>query len=150
MGLLRENMAAAHIHTLGKQTGVRLYHWREGNYEVDLVYNHPTHPLAFEIASSSKHSRRGLLKFIERHRRFAGGCYIVSPEPLMVKPESSGDGIGLIPLDLLLIAAGRQSEKACLGRDLRYNVGASAIFPLNDCKPKNSALQTDYRLMHTV
>ena len=112
MGLLYENLVAGHLHALGRQTQVRLYHWREGNHEVDLVYDHPEQPAAFEIASSLRHSVAGLRRFMERFPRFEGRCHLVSPEPLGRTPAEAGDGIGRLPLDLLLLAASRQAEAA--------------------------------------
>ena len=111
MGLLYENLAAGHLHALGRQTQVRLYHWREGNHEVDLIYDHPEQPAAFEIASSPRHPLAGLRRFMERFPRFDGRCYLVSPHPVGV-PPAEGDGIGRLPLDLLLLAASRQAEAA--------------------------------------
>ena len=111
MGLLFENMAAGHLHALARQTQVRLYHWREGRHEVDLVYDHPEHPLAFEIASSVRHSTAGLQRFVERFPRFRGRCHLVSPDAPAAPPDRRA-GIGLLPLDLLLLAASRQADRA--------------------------------------
>ena len=112
MGLLYENLAAGHLHALARQTQVRLYHWREGNHEVDLVYDHPDQPAAFEIASSLGHSVAGLHRFMKRFPRFEGRCHLVSPAPVGMTPAEAGDGIGRLPLDLLLLAASRQAEAA--------------------------------------
>ena len=112
MGLLYENLAAGHLHALGRQTQVRLYHWRSGNHEVDLIYDHPEQPAAFEIASSPRHPVAGLRLFMERFPRFEGRCYLVSPNPVGMPPAEADGGIGLLPLDLLLLAASRQAEAA--------------------------------------
>ena len=112
MGLLYENLVAGHLHALARQTQVRLYHWREGNHEVDLIYDHPEQPVAFEIASSSRHPVTGLLRFMERFPRFEGRCYLVSPEPMGMPPDAAANRVGLLPLDLLLLAASRQAETA--------------------------------------
>ena len=117
MGLLYENLVAGHLHALARQTQVRLYHWREGNHEVDLIYDHPDQPAAFEIASSVRHPVTGLLRFMERFPRFEGRCYLVSPEPIGIRPGDAANRIGLLPLDLLLLAASRQAE-AALGQRL--------------------------------
>ena len=111
MGLLFENMAAGHLHALARQTQVRLYHWREGRHEVDLVYDHPEHPVAFEIASSVRHSTAGLHRFMERFPRFRGRCHLVSPDAPAMRPDRQ-TGLGLLPLDLLLLAASRQADRA--------------------------------------
>lgn len=115
MGLLFENMATGHLHALARQTQVRLYHWREGNHEVDLVYDHPEYPLAFEVASSVRHSTAGLRRFIERFPRFRGRCHLVSPDAPPMRPDEHA-GIGLLPLDLLLLAASRQADRALTAR----------------------------------
>ena len=112
MGLLYENLVAGHLHALARQTQVRLYHWREGNHEVDLIYDHPEQPIAFEIASSTRHPTTGLQRFMERFPRFEGRCYLVSPEPLGMPPGAARGKVGMLPLDLLLLAASRQAERA--------------------------------------
>lgn len=112
MGLLLENLAAASLHTLALHEGTRLHHWRDGRDEVDLVLDHPTQPLAFEIGSSVRHTTRGLVALQQRHSRFAGRCYLVSPDAPTRRPEESADGIGSLPLDQFLVSVGRQAERA--------------------------------------
>jgi predicted AAA+ superfamily ATPase len=112
LGILTENLVAANLHALAQQTGVRLYHWREGRYEVDLVYDHPDVPLAVEVASSVDHHRSGLAELMQRYSRFRGGCWLAAPRAPYVRPEDSSSGIGLISLDLLLLVIGRQAESA--------------------------------------
>ncbi len=119
MGLLIENMAASHLHALGQLSQVRLYHWRHQNDEVDLVFDHPEFPMAFEIASSARHSRVGLRRFVDQHPRYKGRSYIVAPEISMTVAETAPDGIGTVPLDLFLLAV---SAQAAL--ELRRRLGA--------------------------
>ena len=109
MGALIENLAAASLYALAQRTGVRLFHWRDGDHEVDLVFDHPDQPLAFEIASSPNHSRSGLHALIRRYPRFQGGCYLVTPQAQVFHPDDSG--VGTLPLDLLLLAAGTLTNK---------------------------------------
>lgn len=109
MGLLIENMAASHLHALAQQSQVRLYHWREGNAEVDFVYDHPSQPLAFEVASSLMHNRGGLMRFLQRFPQFAQRCYLVVPGELPRPPERAPDGVGILPLDLFLTVVGAQA-----------------------------------------
>ena len=104
MGLLMENLAASSLQTLATQTDIRLHHWRNRRHEVDLIFNHPTRPLAFEISSSPDHSRSGLRALIERHERFRSNCYLVAPQAAVIHPDRSG--IGTLPLDTLLLAVG--------------------------------------------
>lgn len=115
MGLLLENVAASHLHSLALQTHGRLFHWR-GRGDVDLIYDHPEHPLAFEIGSSVRHKREGLRALVEQHPRFAGRAYLVAPDALPISPNESESGVGTLPLDLLLLLLGRQSEKALADR----------------------------------
>ena len=109
MGALLENLASSSLHALAQRTDIRLFHWRDGKHEVDLVFAHPDRPLAFEIASSPKHSRSGLRALIKRHPRFRGGCYLVAPQAPVFNPDDSG--IGTLPLDMLLLAVGTQTNR---------------------------------------
>ena len=108
LGFLIENLVAASLQAHALRSGVRLHHWREGNNEVDLIYAHPTQPLAFEIASSPDHSRSGLHHLIQRHHRFRGGCYLVAPQAPVIHPDHTG--IGTLPLDIFLLAIGTQAN----------------------------------------
>jgi predicted AAA+ superfamily ATPase len=112
-GMLMENLVASTLHSLAVHNGVRLFHWRDGKQEVDFIYDDPEHPMAFEIGSSAGHTRAGLRALIERHPRFAGRSYIVTPGSALIPPD---DGIGTIPLDLFLVAVGRQAEAALRSR----------------------------------
>ncbi|NUN51863.1 MAG: ATP-binding protein, partial [Planctomycetaceae bacterium] len=60
MGHLVENMAAAHLHALARASQARLFHWRQGEEEVDLLLHQPGAPVAFEVSSRPHHSRAGL------------------------------------------------------------------------------------------
>lgn len=119
LGLLIENLVAATLRSLALHTGVRLHHWRHRDREVDLIYDHPEEPLAFEVASSPGHSRAGLRAFADANPRFGGRCYIVAPQVAVLHPADAPDGIGTLPLDLLLVAAGAQARDA-----LRRSLGA--------------------------
>ena len=90
---------------------MRLHHWREGPHEVDLVYDEPAQPVVFEIASSARHSRAGLLRFLERFPQFEGRAYLVSPDAPPLRPGTAAGPIGMLPL-LLLLAASRQADRA--------------------------------------
>ena len=116
MGVLLENMAAGHLHALSQHSQVRLYHWRDGDKEVDLVYDHPTNPVAFEIASSPNHSRAGLAALIERHNRFRGRAYLVAPAARFEAASRASSGIGSLGLDHFLVAVGSQAAAAMRAR----------------------------------
>lgn len=120
LGMLLENLVAATLHSLSLHSGVRLHHWRDGNREIDLVFDHPDKPIAFEIASSLAHSRTGAQAFVDRHPRFVGRCYLVAPQAPVMHPEDTGSGIGTLPLDLFLLVVGAQAEQM-----LARNLGAS-------------------------
>ena len=113
MGLLLENMAAGHLYALAQQSGVRLFFWREGKDEVDLIFDHPSEPLAFEIASSGGHRRRGLNRLAERFPQFRGRCWMVTGAggTRPVRPSESSDGVGVLPLDLFLLAVSAQAAR---------------------------------------
>ena len=112
LGKLQENLVAAHLYHLGKQSGIRLYHWKRGKHEVDFVYDDPAHPLAFEIGTSKTHSRSGLKKILQENPKFQKGAYYVAPDLQFLSAEDSSSGVGDLPLDLLLLATGLQQDKA--------------------------------------
>ena len=120
LGTLLENLVAATVRSLALHSSVRLYHWRDGRHEVDLVFDHPESPLAFEIGSSPDHSRAGMQAFMERHPRFRGRCYLIAPQATVGHPESMAAGVGTLPLDLFLQVVGAQAEIA-----LAKNLGAA-------------------------
>jgi len=120
LGALLENLVAATLRSLSLHAGVRLHHWREGKHEVDLVFDHPDRPLAFEIGSSPDHSRAGVQAFMGRHPRFVGRCYLVAPQVPVAHPEATASGVGTLPLDLFLLAVGAQAEQA-LARNLQVS-----------------------------
>jgi len=116
MGLLLENMVAGHLKALGEVGQVRVYHWREKQEEIDLIYDHPEAPIAFEVASAGKHHRRGIHAFEERFPQFRGRCYLVAPEVPATRPDENFDGVGTIPTDLLLLAVGSQMSHELAAR----------------------------------
>jgi predicted AAA+ superfamily ATPase len=114
LGLLYENAPASHLHALAQQAQVRAYHWRDGKTEVDLIYDDPHAPLAFEVASSASHHTTGLVALAERHKRFRGRTYLIYPDAPATKP--TGDTPGRLPLDVLLCAIGVHAEAALARR----------------------------------
>jgi len=79
-------------------------------HEVDLTYDHPDQPLAFEIGSSPDHPRAAIRAFMERNPRFSGRAYVVAPQATVAHPASTGSGVGTLPLDLFLEVVGAQAE----------------------------------------
>lgn len=112
MGLLIENLAASSLHALSQQSGYRLYHWRKGNQEVDFVLDHPSGPMAFEIALSTTHQRASLRRLTEKYPRLKGRTYLVTPDSAVVQPDPNTGEPGALPLDPLLVALGRHTEAA--------------------------------------
>ena len=115
LGQLTENLVVTAVHALGQQTGQRLFHWRDRRQEVDLVLDDAVRPLAFEIATSLSHNSTGIRALLERHPRFHGGIYLISPDAPVRQPDSIS-GVGTLPLDAFLIAAGRHAEAAMVSR----------------------------------
>ena len=115
-GHLIENMAAAALHALASQAGVRLHHWREGRDEVDLIYGEPSAPLAFEVSSGSLHDLSGLKALIRRSDRFGDHAYLVAPGLPVAHPTDTAEGIGTLPLDTFLMTVGRLTEAALTAR----------------------------------
>lgn len=115
MGVLYENIAVAHLHCLSLLTQVRCQHWREGDCEVDVVYDALEDPAAFEIASSQAHTRRGLSAFIQRHPSFRGRSWLVTLDGPALLADRSPEGIGQLPLDYLLVAAGAEFHRRLSG-----------------------------------
>ena len=116
LDMLLENLVAASMRSLAVLSGCRLHYWRDGSYEVDLIVDHHTEPLAFEIASSPNHSRAGLRALIERRPKFEGRAYLVAPQCPVARPEPNSAGIGTLPLDVLLLAVGAQAHQALIAR----------------------------------
>lgn len=112
MGLLYENAAASHLHALAQQTSIRLFHWRKTPHEVDLVYDDPNGPVAFEITSSPRHQTAGPREFQRIHQQFRNRCFLVFPDAVPQHPADNPHGIGRLPIDLFLIAVGKQAEAA--------------------------------------
>jgi len=115
LGVLTENLVAGALHSLAEQTVARLFHWRDNRREVDLVLENPVRPLAFEVASSLRHKVDGLRALLTRYPKFTGGAYLLSPDAPVRHPDADHD-IGTLPLDLFLVLAGRQAERAALAR----------------------------------
>jgi predicted AAA+ superfamily ATPase len=115
-GNLLENLVATHLRALAEQENVRLFHWRSGKYEVDLVYDHPSAPMAIEVATSGRHTRRGLLEFARQHPRFHGHCWLATQSPFGIVPSAGAGGVGTVPVDLLLLAIGAQTTRAMAQR----------------------------------
>ena len=111
-GYLLENLAASALRSLAVNSGTRLCFWRNAeDTEVDLIYDHPRKPLAFEIGRSHKHSLKGLHELAQKHPEFRHRCYFVSPTSWFLSSSASPNGVGTIPLDQFLMAVGAQTRQ---------------------------------------
>jgi len=111
MGSLLENMVAGHLYSLCLHTNMRLFHWREKDSEVDLIYDDHENPMAFEVATNADHHRRGLWAFADKYTKFKSNCFLISPNCTPIMPGESMDDVGRIPMDLFLLAASAQAER---------------------------------------
>lgn len=111
-GKLLENLVATALRSYAECAGMSLYHWRRGDREVDFILDGPHGPLAFEVASSLRHSHAGLHALAATHSEFADRCYLVAPRARLFPATESRDGVGSIPLDALLLAASAQANLA--------------------------------------
>jgi len=112
MGRLIENLVAAALHTYVLHSGERLFYWRDGKREVDLVLDSGDAPLAFEVGSSPSHSPAGLQALMSAHPRFAPGAYLVAPGAQVRAPDPDRGLPGMLPLERALLAIGAQAEAA--------------------------------------
>lgn len=114
-GLLAENLVASHLQSLATAEGVRLSHWRDRQVEVDLVYDHPSRPLAFEVGST-RHSRAGLRQLVARRPELRGRAWLVMREAPWRPAADDPDGIGTVSLATLLWVVSRQLARAIVDR----------------------------------
>ena len=106
-----KNLMVSELRTLAVHCDAPLYHWREGNQEVDVIFDHPSDPLAFEFASSPRHTREGLRELAHRHEQFRGRCFLVAPRLPVMHPPAGGTDPGTLPLDTFLLAVGAQAHE---------------------------------------
>ncbi len=112
-GSLYENVAASHLRMLALQQGSRLFHWRDRDHEVDLIYEDVDGPIAVEVAAGLTHHRSGLLALQRKFKEFRGRSYLVSASiHHVVPPESDPDGVGTMPLSAFLLAVSQQVHGA--------------------------------------
>ncbi len=111
-GILIENSAASHLKALGDLTNIRVHYFRDGKDEVDLIFDDPQEPMAFEISTTINHHRKGLKALIKRAPKFKGRSYLVTyAGRALISAESTPDGIGIIPYDLYVLAINSEVER---------------------------------------
>lgn len=116
MGHLTENLVAATMHAFALHAGHRLFYWREGKKEVDLILDDERSPLAIEVGSSPRHTTEGLRALVDRHPRFSDGAYLVAPGAPVRHPDAQAGQVGTLPLERALIAIGAHAQAAATGR----------------------------------
>ena len=115
-GFLIENTVASHLYGLSLQSGGRLFHWRDGNDEVDFIYSASDNPVAFEVAKRT-HGLDGLRALQSRYPRLRNRCFLISGELQEFRlPEDDPDGVGRVPLASFLAAVGQQTMTALTTR----------------------------------
>ena len=112
MGALLENLVAATLRAFALHTNARLHYWRDRKHEIDFVMELSEGAIAIEVGSSDSHSRAGSMAFVERHPRFAGRTWFVSPNSPVLAPAEAKSGIGSLPIDRLLLVVSRLAERA--------------------------------------
>ena len=65
-GRLVESTVGAHLFNTGIRDNIRLYYWRDKNYEVDFVLEHGSKIVAFEVKSSARQVNISGLKEFEK------------------------------------------------------------------------------------
>jgi predicted AAA+ superfamily ATPase len=116
MGVLLENLVASELRSYAEQSGWRLFHWRDGKHEVDLVLDEPDEPLAIEVGLSADHSRAGLRALADRYPKFVGKCWVVAPDATFAVPSARNGHVGTLPVDAFLIAVGHHAAAAAARR----------------------------------
>ena len=107
-GWAMENMVGSALHELTRHSilGSELFHWRDGDKEVDFIFkeNNQDGILAIEVGSSANHSQKGLLAFMEEcaaPSKPPVKAYLVAPD---AKVETRDNGITTFPLLEFLLA----------------------------------------------
>lgn len=108
MGVLYENAAAAHLDACARQIGGRLFYWRDGRTEVDFILQWGQEVAAFEVASSARHSTKGLVALAKKHAAFEGRCFLISPNEVSRMPDEARPGH--LPIDSFLEATSQIAE----------------------------------------
>jgi len=115
MGVLIENLVAGHLHAMSRETSTRLYYWRDSSKrEVDLVLDDHAAPMAFEVTVDEDHGFRNMAAFIERYPRFRERTYMVTTSSRLTFESARGSrtSIGVVPLELMLLAVGAHTSRA--------------------------------------
>jgi predicted AAA+ superfamily ATPase len=58
-----ETAIGVHLARASRLQGVKVYYWREGNFEVDFVIQYRNKTLGLEVKSGKTQSSKGILKF---------------------------------------------------------------------------------------
>jgi predicted AAA+ superfamily ATPase len=66
-GRMVESTTGAFLANITRSEGIRLYYWREGNYEVDFILEYRNKVLAIEVKSGFSDKTRGIKEFSSRY-----------------------------------------------------------------------------------
>ena len=67
-GRMVESTAGAHLSNSVHSSGISLYYWREGNYEVDFILEYNEKLLTIEVKSGPQHKAPGMKEFSSRYK----------------------------------------------------------------------------------
>ena len=82
-GRMVESTAGACLANMIRSTGIRLYYWREGNYEVDFILEYRNKVLAIEVKSGVSYKTPGIKEFSARYN--PDKVLLVSPSGLALE-----------------------------------------------------------------
>ena len=83
-GRLVESTVGAHLFNTGMRDNIRLYYWRDKNYEVDFVLERGSKIVAFEVKSGLKQANiSGLEEFEKRFKPLR--CELVGKDGIPVE-----------------------------------------------------------------
>jgi DNA-binding transcriptional ArsR family regulator len=92
--------------------GVTIGHWRSGRNEVDLVIDHPEHPVALQLDASRRASFDGLYALADAHPRFKDRLWVLLHRAPPTHPAHHPTGIGRLPTVPFLATLGAVADVA--------------------------------------
>lgn len=82
-GRMVESTAGAFLSNMTRSEGIRLYYWREGNYEVDFILEYRNKMLAIEVKSGFSDKTPGIKEFSARYH--PDKVYLAGPSGLALE-----------------------------------------------------------------
>jgi predicted AAA+ superfamily ATPase len=117
-GILYENAVASHLDAYCRARRHRLYHWRDGKYEVDFVVGHPTKPVAIEVTGGRRHTMSGLEMLLSRYKSFGERAWLIGATTEPQDPSELPGRVrpGKAPLAEWLLNCGLATDAALLAQ----------------------------------